>query len=489
MSTAELELQTGSASISTTRAPSLDHPLAERVLSIAFGIGLLAADLLAVSGAFMFAFWMRFIAPDERVYAITPQDYAREALAVSVGTCFLFALHGLYDQERPLGWLKQLQAIASSLSTALVIVVTTSYFMGDKEYSRLWFAGGWALAVVGLVIWRTLALRLYIGLRDAIAPGNRVLIVGANAMGEQLARELADGFHVVGYADNGSDLSSPTGAPLLGPISKLEHLVNTYSVDHLVIALPHHRREQVSALLKRGFQRRVKVKLVPELADILPYHAEVEQVGGRAYIGFASNAKVSWTKRAMDFTAVCMGLLALAPVLGIIALLIKLDSPGPVFYRQERVGKNGRRFQMIKFRSMRQDADRLLASLQAHNEASGPLFKMRQDPRVTRVGRVLRRLSLDELPQIINVLKGDMSLVGPRPPLPSEVSKYEEWQLGRLRAVPGMTGLWQVSGRSEVPFHDMVRLDLHYIRNWSFGLDLEILLRTIPAVLASRGAY
>jgi lipopolysaccharide/colanic/teichoic acid biosynthesis glycosyltransferase len=158
-------------------------------------------------------------------------------------------------------------------------------------------------------------------------------------------------------------------------------------------------------------------------------------------------------------------------------------------YRQQRVGKDGRLFHMLKFRSMYRDADQRRAELSAANEATGPLFKMRNDPRVTRSGRFLRRTSLDELPQLLNVLRGEMSLVGPRPPLPSEVESYEEWQLGRLRAVPGMTGLWQVSGRSEVSFHDMVRLDLHYIRNWSLSLDLEILWRTLPAVLGHRGAY
>src|SRR6202011_4430864 len=144
---------------------------------------------------------------------------------------------------------------------------------------------------------------------------------------------------------------------------------------------------------------------------------------------------------------------------------------------------------MLKFRSMCQDAERRLEALRTQNEASGPLFKMRRDPRVTRVGGLLRRWSLDELPQLLNVMRGEMSLVGPRPPLPSEVEEYEDWQHARLRAVPGLTGLWQVSGRSEVPFHDMVRLDLHYIRNWSLGLDIEIMLRTIPAVLTNRGAY
>jgi lipopolysaccharide/colanic/teichoic acid biosynthesis glycosyltransferase len=184
-----------------------------------------------------------------------------------------------------------------------------------------------------------------------------------------------------------------------------------------------------------------------------------------------------------------VGLLALAPLIAIISLAIKLDSPGPIFYGQPRIGKNGRQFRMFKFRSMVIGADTQLAELRDHNEASGPLFKMRRDPRVTRVGRFIRRWSLDELPQLFNVLRGEMSLVGPRPPVPLEVAAYEDWQLGRLRAVPGITGLWQVSGRSDVPFHDMVRLDLHYIRNWSLALDVEILLRTIPAVLSSRGAY
>ena len=198
---------------------------------------------------------------------------------------------------------------------------------------------------------------------------------------------------------------------------------------------------------------------------------------------------MSCAKRICDLALAVLGLAALAPLFLAVALAIKLDSPGPTFYRQVRVGKDGRRFRMLKFRSMQQDADGLVVSLLERNEVTGPMFKIRRDPRITRVGRFLRRYSLDELPQLINVVLGDMSLVGPRPPTDSEIEKYEDWQLGRLRAVPGITGLWQVSGRSEVPFHDMVRLDLHYIRNWSFALDVEILLRTIPAVLTSKGAY
>jgi exopolysaccharide biosynthesis polyprenyl glycosylphosphotransferase len=329
---------------------------------------------------------------------------------------------------------------------------------------------------------------VYERLRDAIGHSNRVVIVGANRLGRQLADELDKGCEVVGFVDNGTDVDQ-LELPLLGPIAQLDELVNAYGVDELIIALPAGRREQISHVLARGFGRHVQVKLLPELGPLMLDRFAIHQLAGRDYIGFVPVAAVSWAKRALDLLLVGSGLLAISPILALIALAVKLDSPGPILYRQQRVGKDGRPFSMFKFRSMCQDAERRLEALRAQNEATGPLFKMRQDPRVTRVGRVLRRWSLDELPQLFNVLRGEMSLVGPRPPLPTEVQKYEDWQLGRLRAVPGLTGLWQVSGRSEVPFHDMVRLDLHYIRNWSLALDFEILLRTIPAVLTNRGAY
>ena len=185
-----------------------------------------------------------------------------------------------------------------------------------------------------------------------------------------------------------------------------------------------------------------------------------------------------------------LALLLLVLPLLVVAALIKLDSPGPILYRQVRVGRRGRLFTMYKFRSMVDRAEELhdwLATSTGQDES--PIFKLRRDPRITRVGIFLRRSSLDELPQLINVVRGEMSLVGPRPPLVREVERYEQWQLARLEAVPGVTGLWQVNGRSELPFEEMVRLDLEYINHWSLGLDWKILLRTVPAVLGGRGAY
>jgi exopolysaccharide biosynthesis polyprenyl glycosylphosphotransferase len=246
----------------------------------------------------------------------------------------------------------------------------------------------------------------------------------------------------------------------------------------------------VNRIIARGFDRHVAVHMLADIRDlVMPRQVRLDELGGRAYVGFDLTPKVSWLKRWMDVLGSVVALLLLSPIMLSVAVLIKLESEGPIFYRATRVGKDGKTFGMIKFRSMRRDADKLLASLMASNEADGPIFKMKSDPRITKVGAVIRRLSIDELPQIFNVLMGHMSLVGPRPPIPAEVEKYDDWHHGRLRAVPGMTGLWQVSGRSEVSFQDMVRLDLRYIRNWSVGLDLEIIWRTIPAVLKSRGAY
>ncbi len=191
----------------------------------------------------------------------------------------------------------------------------------------------------------------------------------------------------------------------------------------------------------------------------------------------------------VDITLSVIVLVAGIPLWICIALAILLTSHGPVIYKQTRIGLGGQPFETYKFRSMYQDADQRLALLLARNEAQGPLFKIRDDPRVTPVGRFLRRTSLDEVPQLINVIKGEMSLVGPRPPLPREVAQYEDWQKGRLAIKPGMTGLWQVRGRSNLSFDEGVLMDLYYIENWSLRLYFQILLRTIPAVLLSRGAY
>lgn len=202
--------------------------------------------------------------------------------------------------------------------------------------------------------------------------------------------------------------------------------------------------------------------------------------------------RIAWkwgVKRTLDVAGSGFGLFALSPALIVVAALVKMTSRGPVLFAQERVGEGGRVFKMYKFRSMVPNADYLKETLEQLNEASGPVFKMKRDPRITPVGRILRKFSLDELPQLWNVLAGDMSLVGPRPPVMSEVIKYEPWQLRRLSARPGLTCIWQVSGRSNIGFEEWVRMDLHYIDHWSLRLDLRLLLKTVRVVLSGHGAY
>lgn len=473
----------------SSRARLHGEPQFRRFLPAIFVSIAVAIDALLVIDAFTLAYFLRAVPRDGATAAVASGSPFWLAAIVAALAITLLASRGLYDLEHPLPWPSQIYAVVSSVSVALVGAVVLSLFV-DEPLARSWSAAGSAIAITALAIWHIAAARGYAALCRRIVPGRRAIVVGANVAGQESARELAaKGYQVVGYADNGSDLLDEIDRPLLGPIARLDELVQDYGVDELVIALPSDRRAQLSRVLTRGFGRRVRVKYAADFGELLPRRFNVRWIGARHYIDFAPVAPVSCAKRICDLGLAVLGLAALAPVFLAVALAIKLDSPGSTFYRQIRVGKDGRRFRMLKFRSMQQDADGLVVSLLERNEVTGPMFKIRRDPRITRVGRFLRRYSLDELPQLINVVLGDMSLVGPRPPTDSEIEKYEDWQLGRLRAIPGITGLWQVSGRSEVPFHDMVRLDLHYIRNWSFALDVEILLRTIPAVLTSKGAY
>ena len=468
---------------------SIDAPGVVRALPAAVVGVAVAVDALLVVDCFTLSFTLRTLFPQSFTPAFLPDSPAWIAVIVAVLAVGLLASRGLYDLERPRPWPARLYAIVSSISIALVGAVALSLLAGEP-FARAWSAASSAFAVAALAIWHSGIARGYTAMSRAVIPARRAIVVGANGAGRASARALADqGYDVVGYADNGTDLLDAIDRPLLGPIARLEDLVQSFGVDELLIALPSDRREQIDQVLTKGFSRHVRVKYAADPGELLPRRFDICRIGATEYFDFTPVARVSWLKRALDVTLAVLGLAALLPLFVCVAIAIKLDSPGSVFYRQLRVGKDGRHFEMLKFRSMRQDAEGCITDLQQRNEVTGPMFKIRCDPRITRVGRLLRRYSVDELPQLLNVVQRDMSLVGPRPPLLAEVEKYEEWELGRLRALPGITGLWQVSGRTEVPFHDMVRLDLHYIRNWSFALDMEILLRTIPAVLTTKGAY
>jgi exopolysaccharide biosynthesis polyprenyl glycosylphosphotransferase len=331
---------------------------------------------------------------------------------------------------------------------------------------------------------------------------SKVLLVGSRASVQQLAHELArqpmSGYWVVGACAPGEEIAGHlpgTGIPVYGNLDSVQSALGLSGADTVVITssdeLPPDRVRELSWSLEPGRQHLV---VAPSLMDIGGPRIHTRPVAGLPLIHVETpryEGSVLFTKRAFDLCASAVMIVILSPFLGAIALIVGLSSSGPVLFKQDRVGLNGKKFKMLKFRSMVIDAEARLKQLQDVDRAAGNsvLFKMKHDPRVTRVGQFLRRYSLDELPQLFNVFGGSMSLVGPRPPLQREVDQYEHHVHRRFLVKPGITGLWQVSGRSNLSWEDTVRLDLYYVENWSITGDLIILWRTARAVVASDGAY
>jgi exopolysaccharide biosynthesis polyprenyl glycosylphosphotransferase len=325
-----------------------------------------------------------------------------------------------------------------------------------------------------------------------------LLIVGAGETGRTLMRHIVArpelGYQVAGYVDD--DPQKANGAvgrfQGLGTLDDLPEVLDGGDVDEVIVTLPWMYHRKILRIIRECERSDIQARIVPDLFQMSLSRVGIDDLNGLPLLGMREtriSAAGRAAKRVLDILGAIVLVVLTAPLMAIAAVALRLDSEGPVLFRQERVGQGETRFILYKFRTMHQDAEEQLERLEAYNEATGPLFKMRDDPRVTRVGRIIRRISLDEMPQLYNVLRGEMSLVGPRPPLPREVAKYQEWHRRRLAVAPGMTGLWQVSGRSDVTFDEMVLLDLYYIENWSLVLDFKILLRTIPKALFGRGAY
>jgi exopolysaccharide biosynthesis polyprenyl glycosylphosphotransferase len=351
------------------------------------------------------------------------------------------------------------------------------------------------------LLWGTLAvIRLSFGLglrllRRQGRPLSQVLLVGAGdtaaAVAAALTLRLGDSVHIVGCADD-TATQGPAGLAVLGQLADVPKLVESLHIDEVILALPAHDYEAVEALAFVLLTRPVRVRLVPDYLRLVVVQSSVESLDGLPLIGLREPrlSGMTWAlKRVFDVMATTLALALAWPLMLVIALAIRLDSPGPIFLRQQRVGENGRLFAMYKFRTMRAEAVAQPADAPQRDAEGRPIYKVRDDARVTRLGRFLRRTSLDELPQLFNVVRGEMSLVGPRPELLNIVENYEPWQRQRLAVPPGLTGWWQVSGRSDLPMHLNTHLDLYYIRNYSLWLDLKILWRTIWVVLQGKGAY
>jgi exopolysaccharide biosynthesis polyprenyl glycosylphosphotransferase len=386
--------------------------------------------------------------------------------------------------------------VFKALVLAIIPTAAAVFILKYEIYSRLVFVSSWISALLLLSFWRILK-RLYI--RHRIAKGLgliRVLLVGEGTVAETILSEIKNhsflGFEVTGIlSQNIAVGEKKCGVTVIGKYDDFQKIVQKFYIDEVFVAvnLPANELEKfVFAGRKLG----CGIKIVPEGFEHIYGDFKTYSLGYLHFLEYGFR-KIHGTelfiKRVIDIAGAYLGFVVLSPVFAAAALWIKIEDGGPIFYVSKRVGRKNKIFNFYKFRSMVVGADKMKEDLRAKSEVTGPIFKIKEDPRITKAGKFIRRYSIDELPQLWNVLKGDMSLVGPRPPTPDEVEKYDLWQMRRLEVKPGITCLWQVRGRSNLSFYKWVKWDLWYIDNWSFPLDMRILFWTIPAVLRKDGAY
>jgi exopolysaccharide biosynthesis polyprenyl glycosylphosphotransferase len=383
--------------------------------------------------------------------------------------------------------------LGAGLAGACSVVLVT-FFAQYELPSRSAIAVLFGVVSLLLLFERRIARRIFTNLRTSGRINRRIAIIGTDAhalaLAESVQRNPTLGYQIVGFI--GDDQSIRRGGRrFLGQANRASDILREHECVGALISLNSVDAADVNRLTRDLTDASFHVALSTGLRDIDLTRMRPQGLDGETLIYVEPTIRNGWrssAKRAFDLAVAITGLVLTAPFVAVAAILIKLESEGPVFFKQARVGRNGETFEMIKLRSMYRDAEQRKAALLAQNESDGPLFKMRNDPRITKVGRVLRKLSIDEFPQFWNVVRGDMSIVGPRPALPSEVAQWDDELHDRLRVLPGITGMWQVSGRSDAGFDAYKRLDLYYVDNWSLLHDLRIVLKTFSAVLLQRGA-
>jgi exopolysaccharide biosynthesis polyprenyl glycosylphosphotransferase len=468
---------------------------ARRLLQPAIDAALI---ILAFYLAWVARYRLRLFAGVDPAFEAPFEAYIPFAVGAAVMLPALYAAAGVYAPRRGAGWLDQSSRIVNGTLTGLVILLAATFFFRPLVYSRLLLLEATALIIVLLSVERMIGRAIVARVRQRGIGIDRVLIVGAGDVGRAVMRTMVArpdlGYHVIGFLDDDPERGRSTMGRFrgLGPVDGLGPLLAGEHVDEVIVALPWTYYRRILTVLADCERARVRARVVPDILRLSLSRVDIDDLAGIPLIGVkdrVAGPTARLAKRLLDLVVITLGAPALLLLGAIVALAVRLDSPGPIFFRQQRVGLNGRPFTIYKFRSMREGAEAERGQLEALNEADGPLFKIRNDPRITRVGRVIRKLSLDELPQFINVLRGEMSLVGPRPPLAEEVARYQPWQVQRLEVPPGVTGLAQVSGRSDLTFDEVCLLDIYYVEQWSLALDVQILLRTIPHILRGSGAY
>jgi exopolysaccharide biosynthesis polyprenyl glycosylphosphotransferase len=456
------------------------------IIQVVLALGMRLRFLLPL-GPNLLSIWV-----PEFVYVPTPLLHT----AVGMIWAFSLILGSAYIPRKIIHWFEELQHVLLSHTVAALSLAGLLY-MVKVDLSRLTFVYFYVVALAGLVGYR-LALRMWARVQRNHGIGvTRVLIIGTGRISddiiEQLARQNWAEFEVIGFLDDDLGAASPSDKyRVLGKLDEAVDISRRYGIDEIIFALPLHAHRRLANLVVRLHELPVRIHVVPDYFDLTFHAATIENIGGIPLIGLRDPAIEGFQrfgKRLMDLALASLGLFCLWPLMLLVAIAIKLEDGGPVLYSSARVGENGRLFFMHKFRSMVVNADKLQHLVSEMDENGKIIFKHADDPRITSVGRFIRRTSIDELPQLLNVLKGEMSLVGPRPELPWLVESYEPWQRKRFAVPQGITGWWQVNGRSENPMHLHTDQDLYYVQHYSLWLDIQILWRTISVVFRGKGAY
>jgi len=457
-------------------------------------------DILLSGAALWAADWLRHSLSFGRpIQADTVYLDGSVYLAMALIWASVFRLSSFYISKRTIRLLKELAAVGAATFLSCLTLAAWLFFFDYDDFSRL-LLFYFVILDLGVLLNFHLLVRLFLRLIRARGYNlKKMLIIGAGETGTKVAQALVErpwtGFGIAGFLDDAPEKQGQIWAgvaPVLGKLEQARKVVEEKEIDEVVIALPSMAHHSLANVVLDLQDQPVNIRVVPDLFSIATIYPQIEDLWGVPLVGVRQPVLSGFDaalKRMVDLLGAIVGLLIFAPLMLLAAILIKLDSPGPVLFVQKRIGENGRAFKMYKFRTMVANAEELLKELVAVDKLAEPVFKLENDPRVTKLGRILRRTSIDELPQLVNVLRGEMSLVGPRPEEAGMVKHYSTWHRKRLAVKPGITGPMQINGRGDLSLEERVRLELDYIRNYSLWKDLKILLRTVPMVIKGSGSY
>ncbi len=455
-----------------------------------FGISLVTLDALMAGLAFFLGYQLRLQSDYSDIQPFPA--YWGMLLIHIISVIIVFFFYKLYHRQRSLSYLDQFYAIfgAASVGTIIAIAFITFIYKNQLDYPRLMMIYTWLLTIIFTSIGRFFQSRMQLYLQARGWGEETVLIVGTGEVGrmvlQKIRRSPSLGYRVLGFVADSTQSKAIQGCPVLGNTDDIPELVETEQINEIIIAMPEATHHEILKIVSKCDRGRVSVKVFPDVFQIMAREVSIGDLAGLPLLAVGDTSLRGWrltVKRSMDLVGSAIALVVLSPIMMLVALLVKLDSPGPVFFSQERMGLDGKSFMMLKFRSMRQDAE----------SETGPVWTTADDPRRTRLGTTMRRTSLDELPQLVNVLLGEMSLVGPRPERPIFVEQFKNSiprYMHRHREKAGITGWAQINGlRGDTSIIERTKYDLWYIENWSVALDISIMIRTIVNIFFDEQAY